>query len=183
MPEGKVVVSIRYDKPEVADGPKIWSLVRDSGVLDVNSPYTYLLFAKRFSDTCITAKAGEDLVGFIVGFRPPDKPDTLFVWQIGVDRAYRGQGLARRMLTELAARKAPHGVRYLEATVTPSNEASQRTFRAFARGVGATCDETLEFPAHLFPGTHEEERLLRIGPFTADAVRNAQHETVAAANS
>jgi L-2,4-diaminobutyric acid acetyltransferase len=119
----------------------------------------------------VVAEEGGELLGAVIGFRPPDAPDTLFVWQIMVAERGRNRGLGRRMLLWLARHNAAPGVRYLAATVTPSNQASQRMFRGFARAVGAACEESLLFPAALFPGGgHEEERLFRIGPFAPGAI-------------
>jgi L-2,4-diaminobutyric acid acetyltransferase len=59
----------------------------------------------------------------------------------------------------------PRGVTHLEATVTPSNQASWALFRGFAKRAGAACHEIPAFPSHLFPdGDHEEEVRIRIGP-------------------
>ena len=75
------------------------------------------------------------------------------------------------MLLELLDRLTGEGVRYLEATVTPSNVASQRTFRALARKLGMSCREATEFPADPFPDnageddTHDDEVRFRVGPF------------------
>jgi L-2,4-diaminobutyric acid acetyltransferase len=104
----------------------------------------------------------------VVGYRPPPRPDTVFVWQIGVDHAHRGHGLGARLLDELATRATAAGVRWLEATVTPSNEPSRRTFRALAARRGTTCAEEPCFTAAHFPAhggeVHEEEVRFRIGP-------------------
>jgi L-2,4-diaminobutyric acid acetyltransferase len=150
----------------------MWALTRDSGTLDLNSPYYYLTLSHQFADTCILAKSHNAVVGFIAGFRPPRTPDTLFVWQITVAHPHRRQGVAREMLRALLARLVDNGVCYLEATVTPRNLQSQRMFRSFAERLGASCEESLLYPANLFPGAqHGDERLLRIGPFIAGAVR------------
>lgn len=171
---------IRYDKPGAGDGSAMWALARDSGTLDLNSSYYYLTLSSQFSDTCIVAKSDSgDLAGFITGFRPPNSPDTLFVWQIATDHAYRGRGIAHEMLRRLLLRLQPEGVRYLSATVTPSNTPSQRMFRSFAEKMGAPCEESLLFTQNDFPaGNHEEERLLRIGPISAGALEERQASPV-----
>lgn len=129
------------------------------------------MFGEFFSGTCVVAEENGELLGAVIGFRPPDAQDSLFVWQITVAMQGRNRGLGRQMLYWLAAQNAPRGVRYLTATVTPSNQASQRMFRGFAHEVNAPCQETDLFGAHLFPGEgHEDERLFRIGPFDAGAI-------------
>lgn len=147
----------------------MWRLARESGVLEDNSEYSYHMFAHFFGDGSVIAELDGRPVGFIAGFRPPDRPDTTFVWQIAVDQECRGRRIASAMLHGLVAGDGgPTRVRYLEATVTPSNEPSQRTFRAFARAMDAPLTETVLFPGDRFGGPlHEDEILFRIGPFDA----------------
>jgi len=169
--------------PRVSDGAAVWRLARDTGGLDLNTPYAYILFCDRFAGTCIVAEesgaqggARGVLRGFVVGFVPPDAPEALFVWQVGVDPAARGRRLGSRMLDALAREHAGRGGTHLQATVTPSNAASLRLFRSFSERWHAPCEERLRYRAEDFPGGpdhHEEERLLRIGPF---GVRDAGGE-------
>lgn len=113
-------------------------------------------------------------MGFILGYRMPERPESVFVWQVTSSPAARGRGLATEMMGDLLLRHAERGGTFLEATVTPSNTASQRLFRGVARRLGVPCEESLEFPRELFPGDdHEEEVLFRIGPFCATSVRSA----------
>lgn len=170
---------IRYEKPETRDAPRMWELARDSGSLDLNSPYFYIVFSDQFADSSIVAKSGNEVVGFICGFRPPRAPDALFVWQITVAQSHRRQNIAQKMLRALMTRLYSDGVRYLEATVTPGNVASQRMFRSFAEACGALCNEEPCYTVDLFPaGQHEEERLLRMGPFQEDALDRDERESV-----
>jgi L-2,4-diaminobutyric acid acetyltransferase len=153
-------------KPAVEEGASIWQLVRASEQLDLNSAYCYLLLCRHFSDTCAVAVVEGEVVGFVTAYLPPGQPDTLFVWQIGVARTMRGKGLATRLLKELLQRDACRGVKYLEATVGPENQASRALFTALARWLNADLIEESCFDAEHFPGEdHEAENLLRIGPF------------------
>jgi L-2,4-diaminobutyric acid acetyltransferase len=150
----------------VADAASIWRLVRDTGVLDVNSPYCYLLVCRDFAATSLVACVDGAIVGCALAYRPPPQPDTLFVWQIGVAAAARGRGLGRRLLAGLLALPAARDVTHLTATVTPENVASRRLFAGFARGLGVACvvDPAAGFAAELFDGGHEREDAIRIGP-------------------
>lgn len=130
--------------------------------LDLNSPYAYVMWGDHFARSSTVAEDGEGaIVGFVTGFIPPDAADTLFVWQVGVAERARGQGVGGQMLDDLLTR---HSVRWLEATVTPSNEASAALFQGTALRHGAEVDRTTIYPADLFPGDHEAEVLFRIGP-------------------
>lgn len=152
----------------------MWELARDSGTLDLNSPYFYLTLSNQLSDTCIVAKSGDDVAGFIVGFRPPRLPDTLFVWQITVSNEHRRKGIAQGMLRGLMSRLAGDGVRYMEATVTPSNDASYAMFRSFAEAHGAPFEKSPLYPSDLFPTGHEAEHLLRMGPFEPETLKEGR---------
>lgn len=153
---------IRFGRPTPADGSEIWRLVERS-TLDLNSPYAYVLWGDHFSRTSRVAHDPEGLVGFVMGHVVPDRPDTLFVWQIGVAERARGAGLASRLLDEVWS--GVDGMRFLEATVTPTNEASDRTFRSFAARHGADVTTRPGYGEELFPGAgHEAEILYRIGP-------------------
>ena len=162
--------------PTVEDGPALWQLVIDAGSLDRNSSYTYLLVCRDFRETSIVAehvreRAANRLVGFVTGYRLPSQPDTLFVWQVGVAKQARGEGLASRLLDGLLRQPGCHGVRFLETTVTPSNEASRAMFGSLARRLETDLVESEGFPASLFPeGGHEPEPRLRIGPFDVSSL-------------
>lgn len=150
---------------ETTDGAAIWALAEELDSLETNSAYAYLLLCRDFGDSCRVAFADDRLVGFVVGYRPPRRPETLFVWQVGVHPEARGQGLASTLLREATSGPASAGVTCLEATVTPGNEASRALFRSFARAVGAPCEVTPLFEPRHFPVEHEAEELFRIGPF------------------
>lgn len=148
------------------------------GVLDVNSAYAYMLIGEHHSGTSVVAEIDGDLAGFITAYILPEKLDTVFVWQVGVAEAGRGQGLATRMLLEILNRSACDNVRYLDTTIGPSNEPSQALFRGLARRLGTDLDESELFGSELFDDfnddePHEPEILFRIGPFDAKAVASA----------
>ena len=156
---------VSFRTAEVSDAPKIWQLVRDSGVLDLNSRYCYMLLCRDFADTLLVACSGSDIFGFVAAYRPPQNPDVVFVWQVGVAPAARHRGLAKRLLRTLVLLPACRDVRFLEATVTPSNAASRRLFESFAKDLGVPCRVAKGFAAELFGAGEHEEELFRIGPF------------------
>ncbi len=161
----------RMRTPEVSDGAAVWSLLSEAG-LDRNSPYAYLLVCTDFAETSLIAEDDQGPVGAVAAYRPPTRPEAVFVWQVGVADRGRGQGLARRMLHEVLALPANKDVRELTATVTPDNEASLRLFRGLARDLGVECREKPRFLAEHFPseaGTHEPEHELAIGPLPSES--------------
>ncbi len=153
------------DKPSTQDGGAIWRIARDSGKLDLNSSYAYLMWCHDFADTSLVARAGDEVVGFVIGYRRPTAPDTVVVWQIAVDSSQRGRGTAGALLDTLVSRLADEGVRHMETTITPDNAASNALFASLAKRWGAAMDRAGSFDAGEFPDEHESEVRFRIGPF------------------
>lgn len=157
---------VAIGSPRVRDGADIHRLVAGCEPLDLNSTYAYLLLCRHFGDTCVRAEQEGRTVGFVSAYRPPKREDVIFVWQVAVSAALRGQGLAQRMLRELLARPAVAGCRYVETTVSPSNEPSLRLFHRLARELGAPVAQQAMFQEEDFGDErHESETLIRIGPF------------------
>jgi L-2,4-diaminobutyric acid acetyltransferase len=159
--------TITLRSPRPADGRRVHALVAACAPLDLNSTYAYLLLCTYFADTSAVAEQDGALVGFVSGFRRPDAPDTLFVWQVAVSAEARGHGVGGRLLRAVLDRAALADVRHVETTINPSNDASWALFRRLARERGAGCSERTLFGREDFgPDAHEDERLLRIGPLT-----------------
>lgn len=154
-------------KPEVTDGLALHKLVERCTPLDPNSIYCNLLQCSHFAETAIAAEnADGELVGFISGYRPPERPDTLFVWQVAVDARCRGQKLGQRLLLALTERLAPAGVQYIETTITPGNIASETLFARVFAALSAPVERSVLFSREEhFEGRHDDEMLYRAGPF------------------
>ncbi|GHC69569.1 L-2,4-diaminobutyric acid acetyltransferase [Nocardiopsis terrae] len=160
---------VRLTHPSPEDGPHMWRLAGETG-MDINSPYAYTLWCRDFAATSVVARDTDGRVAaYVTGYVRPDSPDTYFLWQVAVDSAYRGQRLARRMLDFIGDTFAEQGLQYLEATVTPDNEASRALFASFARSRGTEAVWSPLFGEEHFPKAgeepHEPEDLVRIGPF------------------
>ncbi len=152
--------------PTLADAAAVHALVAQCKPLDVNSKYAYMLLCTHFAETCVVAQVDSRVAGFVSSYTKPREASVLFVWQVAVRADARGQGLGSRMLSELMDREPCRNVRWIETTITPSNRASWALFEGFARRHEASCAQKPLFQAEHFGGSeHEEERLLRIGPF------------------
>lgn len=160
-------MSIR--RPTTSDGTRLWEIARDTAVLDLNSTYAYTLWCADFAETSCVAVRNDEVVGFITGYIPPSRPDTIFIWQVAVDGAHRGLGIAGTMLNGLLDRVTPQGISRLETTITPSNQASDQLFRSVARaryGTLTVADyfESADISPESDPHGHEAERLYTITP-------------------
>ena len=156
--------AFQFRRPKVADASELLDIVRDSGVLEPNSCYSYLMWCREFDATSVVALAGEEVVGFVAGLIPPQRQTSLFVWQIGVRASARRQGLAHQMLAEIF--QTNRQLQFLEATITPGNNASRKMFESFAKRQSVEFQYHDWFKASDFDqGDHECEELIRIGPF------------------
>ncbi|KAA0931558.1 diaminobutyrate acetyltransferase [Streptomyces apricus] len=164
MPEG-----LRIDRPHITDGAALWRIAKDSRTLDLNSSYSYLLWCRDFAGTSAVARTADgEPVAFVTGYIRPERPHTLLVWQVAVDAAQRGRGLAAALLDGLTRRTAErHELTSLETTISPGNTASERLFTSYAARHGADVEREVLFDTGHFPdGPHDPEVLYRIGPLS-----------------
>lgn len=158
--------SIVLRLPVLEDGMAVFRLVKRCPPLDINSSYCNLLQCSHFANTSVVAQVNGEMVGFISGYVIPERPDTLFVWQVAVAEQARGLGLASRMLAHILARPHCTDIGYLETTITQDNLASWALFKRLAKALSAQFQSSgwMDKEAH-FSGQHDSEALVRIGPF------------------
>ena len=158
---------VQFRLPSAKDGPALHALVRACKPLDENSLYCNLLQCHVWRSTSIVAEDRQAVVGAITGFLKPDSEDTLFVWQVAVHPDYRGAGLGQSMLRQLTGRLRS-SIRFIETTISPGNQASEKTFSHVASAMSAETTTTVLFDSDThFQGEHPSEVLWRIGPFEA----------------
>jgi len=162
------IESIFLRLPVLEDGMAVFRLVENCPPLDINSSYCNLLQCSHFANTSVAALLNGELVGFISGYVVPDRPDTLFVWQVAVAEQTRGLGLGSHMLTHILARPHCSDITYLETTITEDNPASWALFKRLAKALSAEFLSSgwMDNEAH-FSGQHDSEALVRIGPFNS----------------
>lgn len=157
------VEEILFRKPSIRDGRAVHQLISQSPPLDLNSVYSYYLLSDHFQDSCVIAEKNGQVVGFLSAYPVPQRPDTLFVWQVVVSAELRGQHLAARMLDSVLERLG-EAVHFVEATVNPSNMASRKLFESLARKHQTQVQESVYLQAEDFgpAAAHESEILFRI---------------------
>jgi L-2,4-diaminobutyric acid acetyltransferase len=160
------VLAIR--RPRASDGQALHELIASCPPLDRNSLYCNLLQATHFGDTAAVAELEGEMVGSVTGYLMPQRKDTLFIWQVSVDERARGRGLAKRLIRHILGRSHLEDVRRIETTIEPDNAASWGLFTSLAQDLDAPANRQTLFDRDLhFGGAHNDEILLRIGPFGA----------------
>jgi len=172
MPTGNDLLGTReagsfFFRPPVADdAPLMHALVGRCGSLDLNSRHCYLTLCEHFSSTCVAVEASGDLAAFIVAYIPPDRSDTLFIWQAVVDAEFRGHGVAKRMVRHLLSRRNLKRIRFIEAMISSSDHAAHSLFQALANECNSDMHETRHPSSAILVGDDDCEptNLIRIGP-------------------
>lgn len=152
--------------PTLADAAVMWQLAKESGNLDVNSSYAYVLFCDHFAATSAVARLDGEVIGFVTGFVPPREPSTVLIWQVAVAAEHRGEGVGLALLDAVIDNAGPF--RWLKTTIGRSNHASRALFAALADRRQTTCSRTFGYSSDLFPDSHEAEDRCTIGPFGHD---------------
>ncbi|CCO47900.1 L-2,4-diaminobutyric acid acetyltransferase [Vibrio nigripulchritudo ATCC 27043] len=152
-----------FRTPDKTDGDNIHQLIAKCPPLDTNSSYCNFLQSFHFKETCVLAEYKGDLAGFISGYRKPNSPNELFVWQVAVAPSHRGKGLAFAMLRNLLERESLKGIEYVETTITESNQASWSLFKKLDKENGDNGSKSIFLDeADHFNGKHDTEYLYRI---------------------
>lgn len=156
-----------FRQPTALDGMTVHKLIENNPPLDTNSVYCNLLQCSHFAPTCVAVELEGEMVAFMSAYVKPGEPDVLFVWQMVVSPAARGQGVAGRMLTHLLARQHLAAIRYIETTISPGNVPSESVFLRFAKTHSTAVNKSTFFSKEdHFHGQHDDEVLYRIGPFS-----------------
>ena len=156
---------INYRHPTLDDGSKIYGLVRSCPPLDVNSQYFYYILCKDFSNTCVVAEYDRNLLGFVSAYLQPEKPRSLFVWQVAVAKNARRKRLALNMLDWLIKQPKCIHIQSMETTISPLNQPSQKLFSRFAKDHNANLQTRLFLDKSNFDNeSHEEEILYTLSP-------------------
>ncbi|WP_027848560.1 diaminobutyrate acetyltransferase [Marinospirillum minutulum] len=157
--------NLKIRKPNANDGVAIHQLIENCPPLDLNSTYLYLLQCTHFSETCVVAEIDGQVAAFLSGYIKPNSPNTFFLWQVAVGDVARGKGMAKQLINEVLKREACNQVEFLETTITPDNQASWGLFRSFAKERSAQLEDKVFFTSQQLGGEHEQEVLVKIGPF------------------
>lgn len=125
--EGTPEISIK--KPKPSDGKDLWVIAKQTGVLDLNSSYSYNLIATHFSETSAVTLLDDKPAGFLSAYIIPDDPKALSIWQIGVVPQYHGKGIGFSMIKNVLCQN----VTLAKTTITPSNTPSKKLFQKVSR--------------------------------------------------
>jgi ribosomal protein S18 acetylase RimI-like enzyme len=96
------------------------------------------LFFIHFQQTSFVADEGEELAGFLCGFRSQTYDDEAYVHFVGVDPSRRGSGLGRQLYERFFEAVAPRTI--VRAVTSPVNAGSLAFHRAMGFEVERVAD-------------------------------------------
>ncbi|GAA0441982.1 diaminobutyrate acetyltransferase [Streptomyces sp. NPDC046215] len=160
----KTSTAVRYRTPTPEDAVAVWQMVLNEPMLDDNSSYHYTLWFRDFAETSLVATVGDDIVGFITGYRRPGEPETFFIWQAAVRPDNGISGLGIDLLVNAIDLQLAAGATYVETSVSEQNKAITMLLHMVARKYDARMHTELLFRAEELPGGDHDEVLYRMGP-------------------
>jgi GNAT superfamily N-acetyltransferase len=124
------------------------------------------LFFEHFRPTSFALTEGDDVAGFLVGFRSQSWPAVGYVHFIGVRPDLRARGLGRMLYEHFFKVVSGLGCTEVRAITSPVNEASVRFHRRLGFTLlpgGGEVDGYPVFPDHAGPGQHRVLFSKRLG--------------------
>jgi len=124
---------------------EIHRFISGCGVLESYAEHFFKIILRYFGNTSFLAEADGKIAGLMWGFGSQKDPETFFLWQIGVDPAFRGEGIAHRIMEHAEEHLPRLGFRRIEVTVAPENVPSRRLFeRRGYENISAREGKTIE---------------------------------------
>ena len=132
------VGDIRFRRPGEADHPVVIAVVDDWwGGLKMRAILPRLWFQHFTGRSWIAEDETGRLMGFLVGFISPDRPDVAYVHMIGTNPNRRRRGLGRELYDRFADDARIAGATRVVAVTWPGNQVSV----GFHRALGFTPDD------------------------------------------
>lgn len=109
--------------------PEIQAVCRECPPLDTYPLHIYAMCLRDFGNTCCLAVCGTRLAGFITGYKTGIHPTLFFLWQIGVRKEWRKNGVAKNLLEKQMELASEIGAKQIFVTVDPDNSPSLNFFK------------------------------------------------------
>ncbi|MFF4710526.1 L-2,4-diaminobutyric acid acetyltransferase [Streptomyces eurythermus] len=155
---------VAYRSPTPQDALPAWRLARRTPRPHSPGPHHYARWFRDFADTSLVAAAGRDVIGFLIGYRRPDVPDTYVVLRTEAGPHPGMPALGAHLLRAAAEREIAKGARFIEAAVPAGDAAGTEACERLARWYGAHARREPLFPSSGSPGGAHDGILHRIGP-------------------
>jgi ribosomal protein S18 acetylase RimI-like enzyme len=122
---------IRFRRPVEADHPRLIGQVDDWwGGRKLHQILPRLWFQHFNGTSWVAEDADGRVIGFLVGFISPDRPDQAYIHMVGTSPNHRRSGLGRRLYERFFEDARARGARTVTAVTWPGNRISVGFHRA-----------------------------------------------------
>ncbi len=142
---------IRFRRPVESDHAGIVARVDDWWGSRAVRQLLPRLWFQHFNGTSWVAEGADGrLIGFLVGFISPDRPEEAYIHMVGTSPNLRRSGLGRRLYERFFEDVRARGVRQVSAVTWPGNRGSVGFHRAmgFAPAAGPGTQNLYGTPAY-----------------------------------
>jgi len=84
---------------------------------------------------------GKEIIGYASAIGDGRSPESIYIWQVGVQEAYRGRGLSQALIGNVVGAARDKGFRRAQVSIAPENTASLGAFRRLAGVLGQDLEE------------------------------------------
>ncbi|KYC53386.1 MAG: Acetyltransferase (GNAT) family protein [Candidatus Methanofastidiosum methylothiophilum] len=120
-------------KCTVEDIDSLRIFVNECKPLELHTPFTYWTLFNYFSNLCFLILDEEKVIGFISGIRSSVDKDTVYLWQIGVSKEYRGKKYASLLIDHFIKAVSDLDCNKIQVSISPENESSYNAFAKYTK--------------------------------------------------
>ncbi len=106
------------------------------------------LFFQHFADTSFAIEEEGRVIAFLVGFVSQSRPGEAYIHFVGVDPAWRGQGLGQELYERFFAAARERGATSVHCITSPVNKGSIAFHRAMGFSLAPGDEESEGVPVH-----------------------------------
>lgn len=121
-----------YERPTINDVSEVVGIARKKKNLDRNSSYLYALHCLHFRDTSLVAKNDGKVVGFVIGYRIPTRPQIQFIWQYGLEQPFDSQDNVVELVSHMLRLEENKGLAGLDVSLDLAHHDALRLFTVIA---------------------------------------------------
>lgn len=117
---------------EVRDIERVRRFISQNPPIVAHRPPIYWVLFTYFNNSYFLAEEDSTVIGFAGGLKNTSQEGVFHLWQIGVDKKYRRQGYANKLLNTVINEVLKMGCTKLQIAILPENTASYTLFNKFA---------------------------------------------------
>lgn len=120
----------------VNDIERVRRFISQNKPIVAHRPPIYWVLFTYFNNSYFLAEENNKVIGFAGGLKSTSQEGVFHLWQIAVDKDYRGKGYAKKLLNSVVKEAINMKCSKLQISILPENTASIHLFNDFAEKYG-----------------------------------------------